>query len=67
MTTPCERTRALMETRELLLDLRASGPATGVPAAIRIEAGRLLRHFRDKPTIDWMATRMPGLVSKVYP
>lgn len=46
MTTPTERTRNLVQAGAFLKQIRADG---SLPASMRDEAHRLLRHY---PTID---------------
>ena len=46
MTMPSERTRAIIQTREFLVDLSRD---QALPEAVRTEAHRLLRHY---PTAD---------------
>jgi hypothetical protein len=45
VTTPEERTRAVVQTRELLRELTTPSLTPRVPVAIREEARRLLRHY----------------------
>lgn len=45
MTTPDERTRAILHTKDLLVELLSAEQAPNVPEAIRDEARRLLRHY----------------------
>lgn len=45
MTTPAERTRAVVQTRRFLRELLDSKLTPDVPQAIRREAKRLYRHF----------------------
>ena len=42
MTMPCERTRAVNNTRQFLVDLQSDLSA---PDAVRKEASRCLRHY----------------------
>lgn len=42
MTTPSERTRAIIQAREFLVDLSRD---TALPEAVRTQARRLLRHY----------------------
>ncbi|SDR87662.1 BPSL0761 family protein [Pseudomonas oryzae] len=42
MTMPSERTRAIIQTREFLVDLSRD---QALPEAVRTEARRLLRHY----------------------
>lgn len=45
MTTPDERVRAVLQTKDFLEDLCSSETMSGVPDAVRQEARRLLRHY----------------------
>jgi hypothetical protein len=45
MTMPKERTRAVLQTRDLLLELADSTANSEIPSRIRDEAACLLRHF----------------------
>jgi hypothetical protein len=45
MTTPDERTRAIVQTRVFLRELITSELTPGVPDDVREEACRLLRHY----------------------
>jgi len=45
VTTPDERTRAILHTKDLLVELLSAEQAPNVPEAIRDEACRLLRHY----------------------
>lgn len=45
MTTPYERTRAILQTKEFLQDLLSPRACPRVPHAVREEARRLLRHY----------------------
>lgn len=42
MTMPSERTRAIIQTREFLVELSRDN---SLPEAVRTEAHRLLRHY----------------------
>lgn len=48
MTLPYERTRAVVQTREFLVELSRN---TDLTEAIRLEAKRLLRHFPSKADV----------------
>lgn len=54
MTTPHERTRALVAAGEFLETLLAAGPGE-VPAILREEARHILRHYPSNREIAWMA------------
>lgn len=45
MTTPDERTRAVLKTREFLIALANSARTSDVPEAVRQRAETLLRHY----------------------
>lgn len=45
MTIPNERARAVLQTKEFLLDLQNATKSSGVPESVRKEAHRLLRHY----------------------
>jgi hypothetical protein len=45
MTTPIERTWAIKNTKQFLLDLMDPKKTPRVPKAIRLEAYRCLRHY----------------------
>jgi hypothetical protein len=45
MTTPDERVRAVLHTKDFLEDLCSSEAMPGVPDAVRQQARRLLRHY----------------------
>jgi len=48
MTLPCERTLAVRNTEQFLLDLCNAKKTPRVPAGIREQARRLLRHYPTK-------------------
>lgn len=54
MTTPFERTRALVYAGEFLEELRAAG-TDKMPAELRERADHLLRHYPSTMEIDWMS------------
>lgn len=45
MTTPDERTKAVLRVERFLIDLRDPKKYPRVPKAVREEASRLLRHY----------------------
>jgi hypothetical protein len=45
MTTPDERTRAVLKARQLLIDLANSSRTSGVPEIVRQRAETLLRYY----------------------
>lgn len=54
MTTPTERTRALVWAGDFLEELRNAEPGT-VPDALREQANRILRHYPATMEIEQMA------------
>lgn len=58
MTIPVERTRAVIQTLDFLQLLSV---AKGVPAEIRLEAHRLLRHYPHLGDMKLTATVCPVL------
>lgn len=60
MTMPVERTRAVLQTLEFLKMLSV---AKGMPAEIKLEAQRLLRHFPCLGDMKLTATVCPILWS----
>lgn len=59
MTTPNERTRAVLATRRFLQELCASGNGPNVPKSVRASARQLLRHYPDAWHIDIAAVAWP--------
>jgi len=59
MTTPDERTRAVLHTRDFLEALRDSGMQPGVPDEVREQARRLLRHYPDVTDLRLASTALP--------
>lgn len=45
MTIPNERTRAVLQTKDFLLELQSATKSPGVPETVRKETRRLLRHY----------------------
>lgn len=56
MTTPDQRTRAVIDTESFLTGL-ASGDTKRIPAAVRKEAHRLLRHYPSPGIMDQVAKK----------
>lgn len=52
MTMPCERTRALLQTRELLERLQDPAETPRLPRWLRDEAIRLLRHYPSSSNLE---------------
>lgn len=67
MTIPYERTRALIETRELLKRLQDPGETPRVPRWLRHEARLLLRHYPDYSSIELAHKAVPHLFGPVPP
>lgn len=67
MTTPSERTRAVMHTREFLEDLCDSQCTPGVPNAVRVSARRLLRHYPSPGHLDMAAVAWPMYWERLAP
>jgi hypothetical protein len=60
MTTPCERTKAVTDTRELL-QILASGHEVAINGLVQTLALRLLRHYPLDVDLDVSAAALPGL------
>lgn len=67
MTTPCERTRALIRTRELLKSLVDPGETPRVPPWLRDEARVLLRHYSDGSSVELARKALPHLFGPAPP
>ena len=59
MTLPDERARAVAQTRDFLRSLCDAESSPDVPAAVRDEARRLLRHYPDDHHLDAAAVAWP--------
>lgn len=59
MTTPDERTLAVLHTRDFLEALASSDGQPGVPDEVREEARRLLRHYPDVTDLRLASTALP--------
>jgi hypothetical protein len=59
MTIPYERTRAVLQTRELLEKLATGAPID--PDSLRRQAQALLRHFPEPFHIDLSAAAVPTI------
>ena len=57
MTLPYERTRAVLQTEQFLMDLLVPSVTPGVPKLVREEAGRLLRHYPTELEMEMVAER----------
>lgn len=58
MTTPSERTRALVLTKDFLQRLASLGDDV-VPLAVSIEADALLRHYPERAQIELAHQALP--------
>lgn len=65
MTTPCERTRALLEIRNLLERLQDPGRTARVPRWLRNEAWRLLRHYPSNSSLELAHLALPDWFGSV--
>lgn len=61
MTVPSERTRALIETYELLRRLQDPKETPRVPRWLRVHAKALLRHYPDYSSIRLAHKALPHL------
>jgi hypothetical protein len=59
MTTPFERTQALVRTRDLLEELAAGEEIA--PDTLRRRAAALLRHYPAPVDLDLSAAALPGI------
>jgi hypothetical protein len=64
MTLPIERTYAVQNTEQFLLDLCNSKKTPRVPAGIREQARRLLRHYPTKYDLVYMDNSFQPLDEK---
>lgn len=60
MTTPHERTRAVLEAREFFLDLARPDVTPGVPEEVRRQARWFLRHYPTAPELDLVHKALPS-------
>lgn len=67
MTTPHERTRALLHTREFLDELCDSQQTPDVPDTVRLSARRLLRHYPEARHLDEAAVAWPMHWERIFP
>ncbi|MBL0719732.1 hypothetical protein JI742_07505 [Piscinibacter sp. Jin2] len=67
MTTPYERTRALLETRQFLDELTSSESTPGVPDEIRCLARQLLRHYPGVRELDLAHKALPMFFAAALP
>ncbi len=67
MTTPYERTRALIETKSFLQELQNPKLTPRVPAAVRDIARKLLRHYPSYSEVELAHKALPHLYGPVPP
>ena len=65
MTTPQERTRAMVFARELLQELKSPGKHPETTLETRRAIDVVLRHFPEDSMLDYAALEVPELFSKV--
>lgn len=65
MTIPTERTRAVIQAEELLLDLVSSRKTPRIPKEIRDRAARILRHYPSKYDMELAAETSPELFGEL--
>ncbi len=66
MTLPIERTNAVIHAEEFLLELMDPKKTPGVPKAVRLQAGHLLRHYPSKFDMDSIADREDSTDSPLH-
>ena len=66
MTLPIERTNAVLNVERFLMDLRDPKKYPRVPKAVRVEAGRLLKHYPSKYNMAYIADSFEPLESIDY-
>lgn len=64
MTVPVERTRAVTQTYEFLLDLLSPKATPRVPAEIRQRAARCIRHYPGNYDLTMAANGSPTVWGK---
>lgn len=67
MTMPDERTRAILQTKDFLVELLSAEQTPGVPATVRREARRLLRHYPGLMELDLAHRALPAFFGEVLP
>ena len=67
MTTPYERTRALIENKQFLYELQDPKLTPRVPAAVRKLAGKLLQHYPSYADIELVHKKLPLIFSPSPP
>ena len=66
MTVPVERTNAVINTEQFLLELIDPKKTPRIPKAIRQRAHSLLRHYPGKYYMDMIADKEDGSTSAFY-
>lgn len=67
MTIPYERTRSLIETKQLLQELQDPKLTPRVPASVREIARKLLRHYPSYSDIELVHKALPMFYGPVPP
>lgn len=67
MTTPDERTRTLLQTKDFLAELMSPEQTPGVSDEVRREARRLLRHYPGLMELDLAHRALPMFFGEVSP
>ena len=67
MTTPHERTRSLIETKQFLYELQDPKLTPRVPAAVREIARKLVRHYPSYSDVELAHKALPHLYGPVPP
>ena len=62
MTIPIERTNAVLNTEQFLLDLCQPSKTPRVPKTVREQARRLLRHYPRKYDLDSVVNGWDGVL-----
>jgi hypothetical protein len=67
VTMPNERTRAILQTKEFLVELISAEETPGLPETVRREARRLLRHFPGLMELHLAHRALPAVFGEVPP
>lgn len=67
MTIPFERTRALIQARELLKQLQDIGESPNIPTWLRLQARDLLEHYPSFADIEKAHKALPDLFGPAPP
>lgn len=67
VTMPDERTRAILQTKDFLVELLSAEQTPGVPETVRREARRLLRHFPGLMEIHLAHRALPAVFGEASP